>query len=140
MHLAQYVGSCCNMPASLSRNSSWKSHCPVGSLGHQHSAHAQLLLQNGPPCIPTRACKPQQRVAYAGELESKDGVAEKVRALAEVVLAESCGSASEPADAALQRCAAEMFAFAACIGSDSFASQLVRAVCHAAAESTSSAR
>ena len=80
------------------------------------------------------------RTCHAGELEHRDGVADKVRALAEVVLAESTSTAADGPDAALQRCAAEMFAFAACIGSDGFASQLARAVCQAAAESTSVAR
>ena len=83
---------------------------------------------------------PKSSVACTGEVESKDGVADKVRGLAEVVLAESCASSVEGADAALQRCAAEIFAFAACIGSDGFASQLVRGVCQAAVESPSPAR
>lgn len=77
---------------------------------------------------------------HAGELDSREGVADKVRALAEVVLAESTGTAAEGPDAALQRCAAEMFAFAACIGSDGYAAQLARAVCQAAADSTSPSR
>lgn len=76
----------------------------------------------------------------AGISENSDRVADKVRALAEVVLAEGSASTSEGPDAALQRSAAEIFAFSACIGSDGFALQLVRAVCAAAAETTSLGR
>ncbi|KAK9798183.1 hypothetical protein WJX73_010462 [Symbiochloris irregularis] len=84
--------------------------------------------------------RPQRTSSQSGRSENSDRVADKVRALAEVVLAEGSVSTSEGPDAALQRSAAEIFAFSACIGSDGFALQLVRAVCAAAAETTSLGR
>ena len=72
----------------------------------------------------------------AGEVESRDEVAEKVAALADAVL----GVAAETADPALQRSAAEMFAFAACIGSTPLAASLLRTLCDAMARSPSAPR
>ena len=75
----------------------------------------------------------EQAGYLAGGGDGQDEVATKARALAEVILAEC-------ADVALGRAAAELFACAACIGGDTFAVQLLRALNTAAAESTSSSR
>ena len=72
----------------------------------------------------------RQGACCAGGGDSQDEVAGKARALAEVTLGEC-------ADVALGRAAAELFACAACIGGDSFAVQLLRALNTAAAEATS---
>ena len=69
-------------------------------------------------------------------MESRDEVAEKVAALADAVL----GVAAEVGDPALQRSAAEMFAFAACIGSTPLAASLLRTLCDAMARSPSASR
>ena len=69
-------------------------------------------------------------------MESRDEVAEKVAALADAVL----GVAAETGDPALQRSAAEMFAFAACIGSTPLAASLLRTLCDAMARSPSAPR
>lgn len=74
--------------------------------------------------------------ARAGEVESRDSVAAKVGGLAEAILVE----ATESTDPSLQRSAAEMNAFAACIGSDSYALNLVRSLCRAMAETSSAPR
>lgn len=74
--------------------------------------------------------------ALAGEVESRDSVAAKVGGLAEAILVE----ATESTDPSLQRSAAEMNAFAACIGSDSYALNLVKSLCRAMAETSSAPR
>eukprot|EP00884_Botryococcus_braunii_P001693 jgi/Botrbrau1/11524/Bobra.0393s0003.2 len=71
-----------------------------------------------------------------GEVESRDSVAAKVGGLADAILAE----AAESNDPSLQRSAAEMNAFAACIGSDSYALQLVKVLCRSMAETSSAPR
>ncbi|KAK9820084.1 hypothetical protein WJX72_005985 [[Myrmecia] bisecta] len=73
---------------------------------------------------------------YRGEVESRDNVATTAWGLAQSVLAEGAASAQP----ALQRSAAEMCAFAACIGTDAFAAQLVRSICKDMAETSSAAR
>ena len=55
-------------------------------------------------------------------MESRDAVADRARSLADAALAEGATSA----DVGLLRSAAEMFALAACIGSDANAIQLLR--------------
>ena len=72
----------------------------------------------------------------AGELGSRDEVAHKAGALADSVL----NVAADCNDAALQRSAAEIFAFAACIGSTPFAAGLVRTLVQALADSPSAPR
>lgn len=63
-------------------------------------------------------------------------MAQKAKGLAEAVLTEGAASGSP----ALQRSAAEIFAFAACIGSDQFAANLARSVCRDMAETPSTPR
>lgn len=72
----------------------------------------------------------------AGELGSRDEVAHKAGALADSVL----NVAADSNNAALQRSAAEIFAFAACIGSTPFAAALVRTLVQALADSPSAPR
>ena len=73
---------------------------------------------------------------YRGELGSRDEVAQKASTLADTVL----NVAAESNDPALQRSAAEMFAFAACIGSTPFAAAIVRTLAQAMAECSSAPR
>ncbi len=75
-------------------------------------------------------------ICHAGELRSRDEVAYKAGTLADSVL----NVAADSNDAALQRSAAEIFAFAACIGSTPFATALVRTLVQALAESPSPPR
>jgi hypothetical protein len=74
--------------------------------------------------------------ANTGEVGSRDEVAARAGGLADSVL----GVATDANDAALQRSAAEMFAFASCIGSTGFAAALVRSLVQAMAETTSAPR
>lgn len=67
-------------------------------------------------------------------MDSKDTIAAKASQLAETALADCEGSP------ALQRSVAELFAFAACIGSDGFAAELARNICKDMAQSTSTFR
>lgn len=67
---------------------------------------------------------------------SRDEVAHKAGVLADSVL----NVAADSNDAALQRSAAEIFAFAACIGSTPFAAALVRTLVQALADSPSAPR
>ena len=67
---------------------------------------------------------------------SRDEVAHKAGVLADSVL----NVAADTSDAALQRSAAEIFAFAACIGSTAFAAALVRTLVQALADSPSAPR
>ena len=71
-----------------------------------------------------------------GELGSRDEVAHRAGALADSVL----NVAADSNNAALQRSAAEIFAFAACIGSTAFAAALVRTLVQALADSPSAPR
>ena len=80
--------------------------------------------------------KESEGLCYAGELGSRDEVAHKAGALADSVL----NVAADSNDAALQRSAAEIFAFAACIGSTPFAAALVRTLVQALADSPSAPR
>jgi uncharacterized phosphosugar-binding protein len=75
-------------------------------------------------------------LCYAGEVSSRDEVAQKASALADSVL----DVAAKSNDPALQRSAAEMFAFAACIASTPFAAALVRTLVQAMAECSSAPR
>lgn len=68
----------------------------------------------------------------AGEVGSRDEVAARASGLADSVLS----VAADAGDAALQRSAAEMFAFASCIGSTGFAAALVRNLVSATAETS----
>ena len=81
-------------------------------------------------------CPWHQGWAPTGEVESRDEVAEKVAALADAILS----VAAEAGDPALQRSAAEIFAFAACIGSTPLAAGLLRTLCDAVAHSPSAPR
>ena len=72
----------------------------------------------------------------AGEVESRDAVAERARVLAEAALTEG----ARLNDATLQRSAAEMFALAACIGSDANALRLVQNLCTTMASTASPPR
>ena len=78
----------------------------------------------------------QSQCCLAGEVGSRDEVAARAGGLADSVL----GVAADANDAALQRSAAEMFAFASCIGSTGFAAALVRSLVQAMAETTSAPR
>ena len=69
----------------------------------------------------------------AGEVNSREFVGDKARGLATAVL----GEAAQTGDPALMRSSAEMYAFAACIGSDAFAMQLVRSICTDMAQTSS---
>ena len=71
-----------------------------------------------------------------GEGFSEEGVAAGTHALATAVLDQ--GAVSE--DATLMRAAAQMYAWAACIGTDSAATQLMQAVCRDMAQTPLPAR
>ncbi|CAL8466413.1 g5949 [Coccomyxa elongata] len=73
---------------------------------------------------------------FRGEVGSRDEVAARASGLADSVLS----VAADAGDAALQRSAAEMFAFASCIGSTGFAAALVRNLVSATAETSSAPR
>lgn len=87
---------------------------------------------------PQRVCFIQLGVYNSGEVGSRDEVAARAAALADSVLAVAGDNAA--GDAALQRSAAEMFAFASCIGSTGFAAALVRSLAQAMAETASAPR
>lgn len=71
-----------------------------------------------------------------GEASARDAVAERARALAEAALEEGVALG----DGALLRAAAEMFALAACIGSDAHAVNLLRTLCAAMEASAAPSR
>jgi len=75
-------------------------------------------------------------VEHAGEVESRDAVAERTQQLAEAALAEGVALGN----VALLRSSAEMFALTACIGSEAKALHLLRTLCTAAATSSAPTR
>jgi len=97
----------------------------------RETAHMRVQLR-----CPTATGLGLNPTSCTGEPGDRDDLAERARGLADAVLAE----AAEQGDAALQRAAAEAYAAAACIGSDTFAVGLVRGVCRAAGETPSPAR
>ena len=72
----------------------------------------------------------------AGEVESRDAVADRAQQLAEAALSEG----AQQGNIALLRSSAEMFALAACISSDGKAIALLRSLCSSTASSSAPPR